>query len=66
MHKYQHTDPSRPEHHPNIQNQRKYGKNIYYTEAEYATPPLNKDEIKELMGIVGSLLILGEPSTIIC
>ena len=59
MHKFQHTTPRRPEYQPHRHNTPEYGNNIEYAEAEDATPPLDKDEIKELMGIVGSLILWG-------
>ena len=59
MHKYQHKNTSRPEHQPHQYNPTEYGNNIQYLEAADATPPFDKDETKELMVIVGSLLFLG-------
>ena len=59
MHKYQHTTPIRPEYQPNQHNPPEYGKKIQYAESADATPPLDKDEIRELMRLVGSLLFLG-------
>ena len=59
MHKYQHTTTIRPEYQPNQHNPPEYGKKIQYAESADATPPLHKDEIRELMGIVGLLLFLG-------
>ena len=53
MHKFQHITPIRSDHQSHQHNTPEYGKKIQYAEAEDATPSLDKNEIKEVMGIVG-------------
>jgi hypothetical protein len=58
-HKYHHDMPQQPEHQPHTCAMPQYGVKIHMTEDPDASPPLSPADIKELMGIVGSLLFFG-------
>jgi hypothetical protein len=58
-HKYHHDMPQQPEHQPHTCATPQYGVKIQMTEDPDSSPPLSPADIKELMGIVGSLLFFG-------
>jgi hypothetical protein len=58
-HKYHHDMPKQPEHQPHTCATPHHGVKIQMTEDADSSPPLSPAEIKELMGIVGSLLFVG-------
>jgi hypothetical protein len=58
-HKYHHDMPQQPKHQPYTCATPQYGVKIQMTEDPDSSPPLSPADIKELMGIVGSLLFFG-------
>jgi hypothetical protein len=56
LHKFQHRKPTRPIFQPHKHAEPTYGAKIQYAEEPDENRKLNKDEITEIMQIVGSLL----------
>jgi hypothetical protein len=56
LHKYQHADPTRPEHAPHTWNPPVYGAKTQYVENETTSPALSAKDVNKLQQLTGTLL----------
>ena len=56
LHKFQHKQPTKPEHSPHIAQDKQIGVKIQLTEPMDTSAPLNKQQKKEIQQIIGTLL----------
>ena len=55
--KYKHETPPRPQHSPYVIAPKKYGKDAHDPLPPDESPPVSKDKIKRIQGVVGRILL---------
>ena len=56
LQKYKHETPPRPQYSPYVIASKKYGKNAHDQLPPDESPPVSKEKIKRIQGVVGSIL----------